>query len=1162
MNQKHSARAIAGFTVLVGAHAADFACARRQEGLGMVRSCGWFMKRRLLTLSLLVLLLPVTLSATTEPGPFLYLATQKNSNFLEGNVLVYNLRTNTWVAGIRVGAQTEAIAVTPDATKAYAVNNTSISVIDTNTNSVSKTIVLSGQNDPGLLQNIAITPDGSRAYVCGYYGNGLTANGGLAVINVKTDTVTGIIPVPGNPTGIAFAPATNRAYVSLSQATAGIDRNNGVAIIDTITNTEMGRIPFGFQANCRAITLSPDGTRAYVANLYNPNSSGTASPYGSVTIIDTTTNAAITTITPNIPTYGSTGIAVSPDGSRTYVTTYTGFVWLIDNLTNTFNGQVGRGAFPSVSGGYGEGSGIGDSGIVFSPDGRYVYASAAQAPYAVAVIDPNPSVIQGPYVAQGIPSPFSFGIAPKGLAIADLSKANVSPPPTATIASSPASPTCKVGSTVTLTANVSGGTAPFAYSWKKNGVAFGGNTASISDTSVLGTTPYSVTVTDSSGRVSNTAQFNMQGWDFTVTVTSPTNAIWNKAASPLTGYTVAVQAVAGSAGADQQPIALNTTGAPAGVTINDFPSSLTIIGGTASANFSLKVSPMTPLGDLHFSVVGTSSAASGSCAHTSAPPADIHVFDITRAVTNPDNTVLRGNSTTYNCTVTLVSGSTTIGLPTITHTVSGLPSDATRVFNPDPKQLASPSVSFTLTVQTGATSLGDFPFTVTGTNVDTGGSVSGTGRLHIFDYAVSVQPPSDKTVLRGSSASYTMNVSTVSGSTALNLPNVNLSVSGAPGDASVTLPVSVALNSTPTLMIATAANGSLGDFQSLTVTGMIPNVSNSARSGPAALHIFDYRVNFKPPNDIRVCRGMTGAYTLAVELTQGSTGAGLPTNVALSVTSTPPTDATLTLNQSSLPFPTAGSSSVAQLTVATTATTTLGDFNLNVAATIPGGSRSTSDPMNVSGVLRIVDPVTITQQPQSATKCVGESITFSVTATGTAPLSYQWRKNGTNISGATGSSLTIASVATGDAGTYDVVVTNVCGPVTSAPATLTVIVPVTVSLSASPSTPVCSKDTVTLTASASGGSGQFSYAWSASSPNAGLPRSWRRCCFRCSTRRASRDARWRAPATCVRWAWRSPCTCRTTTVSTRARGPFTRRWRRPAAETAIWTYRSGHCETT
>jgi len=80
----------------------------------------------------------------------------------------------------------------------------------------------------------------------------------------------------------------------------------------------------------------------------------------------------------------------------------------------------------------------------------------------------------------------------------------------------------------------------------------------------------------------------------------------------------------------------------------------------------------------------------------------------------------------------------------------------------------------------------------------------------------------------------------------------------------------------------------------------------------------------------------------------------------------------------------------------------------------------------------------ITDQPDDATVTVGASVTFSVTASGTTPLSYQWRKGSDNISGATGSSYTILSVVMANAGSYDVVVSNACGTVTSNAATLTV----------------------------------------------------------------------------------------------------------------------------
>lgn len=79
----------------------------------------------------------------------------------------------------------------------------------------------------------------------------------------------------------------------------------------------------------------------------------------------------------------------------------------------------------------------------------------------------------------------------------------------------------------------------------------------------------------------------------------------------------------------------------------------------------------------------------------------------------------------------------------------------------------------------------------------------------------------------------------------------------------------------------------------------------------------------------------------------------------------------------------------------------------------------------------------ITQYPQSQTVNVGASATFSVQATNRPPFVYRWSKNGTILTNATNSTLTISSVTTNDAGTYSVLVQNIYGSV-GVSATLTV----------------------------------------------------------------------------------------------------------------------------
>jgi hypothetical protein len=82
----------------------------------------------------------------------------------------------------------------------------------------------------------------------------------------------------------------------------------------------------------------------------------------------------------------------------------------------------------------------------------------------------------------------------------------------------------------------------------------------------------------------------------------------------------------------------------------------------------------------------------------------------------------------------------------------------------------------------------------------------------------------------------------------------------------------------------------------------------------------------------------------------------------------------------------------------------------------------------------------VVQQPQSASVTSGDNVSFSVTASGTLPLGYQWQFDGTNLLAATNNVLNLTNVTLSQAGTYKVVVTNINGS-TSAFATLTVTAP-------------------------------------------------------------------------------------------------------------------------
>ena len=129
---------------------------------------------------------------------------------------------------------------------------------------------------------------------------------------------------------------------------------------------------------------------------------------------------------------------------------------------------------------------------------------------------------------------------------------------------------------------------------------------------------------------------------------------------------------------------------------------------------------------------------------------------------------------------------------------------------------------------------------------------------------------------------------------------------------------------------------------------------------------------------------------------------------------------------------------------------------------------SVSDGQDAGWVDQVVytpDPIQIVQQPISQTVTTGTNVTFNVEATGTVALTYQWLKDGTNLSGATGASLTLSNVTQSSAGVYAVRVSNGGLSVLSSNAVLTVI---TSQVLSSPS--VLTNGTYTLTSQYADGS--------------------------------------------------------------------------------------------
>ena len=117
----------------------------------------------------------------------------------------------------------------------------------------------------------------------------------------------------------------------------------------------------------------------------------------------------------------------------------------------------------------------------------------------------------------------------------------------------------------------------------------------------------------------------------------------------------------------------------------------------------------------------------------------------------------------------------------------------------------------------------------------------------------------------------------------------------------------------------------------------------------------------------------------------------------------------------------------------------------------------------------------ITAQSSNKTVVAGSPVTFFVVASGTGPLSYQWRKNGTNLVGVTSATNIIASAQVTDAAIYTVAVTNSAGSITNTPTTLTVNVPP--SIGTQPSNQTVNAGSPATFFVAASGTAPLSYQW-------------------------------------------------------------------------------------
>jgi YVTN family beta-propeller protein len=235
----------------------------------------------------------------------------------------------------------------------------------------------------------------------------------LSVINIPADrtvenieignsSVGSLTLTPSYPTGVAVTPDGSLAYVT--------DAVTSVWVVDTRSNSTIAKIAAG--SDPEAIAITPDGKSAYVASITCGQllCSGRDNPpqLASVEVIDTASNSLKATITiGNLPTVGTagvllSGIAISPDGTRVYVSNGEGNqIWAIDTASNQVVATI-----PTTV--------LGFVGVSISPDGSRLYAASIGNPSVVDVIDTKTNSMVTSVALPGSDVPTQIRMTPDG----------------------------------------------------------------------------------------------------------------------------------------------------------------------------------------------------------------------------------------------------------------------------------------------------------------------------------------------------------------------------------------------------------------------------------------------------------------------------------------------------------------------------------------------------------------------------------------------------------------------------------------------------------------------------------------------------------------------------------------------------------------------------
>ena len=617
------------------------------------------------------------------------------------------------------------------------------------------------------------------------------------------------------------------------------------------------------------------------------------------------------------------------------------------------------------------------------------------------------------------------------------------------ITSQPASQTVSAGQIATFSV-VATGTGSLTYQWQRNGSNIPGATAPAYSTSA--TTPsdngaqFAVVISCSAGTVSSNlatltvsatpsitsniapsitgqpvGQTVMAGqtasFSASATGTAPLSYQWHKNGSAITGATSYIYTtpattisdngaqftvmVSNSIGAASSNAAtLTVTPAPVVPSITTQPTNQSVTTGQ-TATFSVSATGTAPL---TYQWQKNGAAISGATSSTYTTP----------ATTNSDN------GAQFSVKVSNSIGTATSTVATLTVAPApGTPSIAT--------QPANQSVTASQTATFSVAATGTAPLSYQW--YKNGSAISGANSSV---YTTPVTTTSDNgarftVTISNSIGSANSNAATLTVTPAPVAPLITTQPSSRSVTAGQTAAFTVVATGTAPLTYQWQQNGTaIGGATSSTYTTpattstdngaqFVVTVTNSA--GTMTSNTVTLTVNTPPaitaqPISQTVTAGQTASFTVSATGTAPLNYQWRKngTNISGATTSTYTTPATLSSDNGS------------QFTVVIS----------NLAGTVTS---------SVS-VLTVNTPPFISVQPVSRTVVVGQTATFSVTATGTAPLSYQWQKNGVAVSGATSSGYTTPATTTSDNGSqFTVTISNSIASVTSNIITLTVTAP-------------------------------------------------------------------------------------------------------------------------